>query len=109
MEPLFKRWEEPRSMFGNLAVIGFVLVQGLDGILTYLGVSLWGPGVEAKPMVGLAMTLGGTGPGLAGLKLVAIGFGIALHLRRAHTVIAFLTGVYIAVAILPWTAMFLAN
>jgi hypothetical protein len=109
MEPLYKRWEEPRSIFGNLAVIGFLLVQSLDGIFTYLGVSIWGPGVEANPIVGMAMTLGGTAPGLAGLKLIAIGFGIALHLRRAHTVVAFLTCVYIAVAILPWTALFLAN
>ena len=39
----------------------------------------------------------------------AIAFGIVLHLWRVHNVVAFLTAVYIAVAILPWTAMFLAN
>jgi len=47
--------------------------------------------------------------GLAGAKLVAVGFGIVLHLRRVHTLVAFLTLVYVAVAILPWTALFLAN
>jgi hypothetical protein len=109
MERLYRGWEEPRSTFGNLAVIGFLLVQSLDGIFTYLGVSIWGPDIEANPIVGLAMTVGGPAPGLASLKLIAIAFGIALHLRRAHTVVAFLTIVYIAVAILPWTAMFLAH
>ena len=109
MELLFKRWEDRGSIFGNLALIGFLLVQSLDGIFTYLGVGIWGLGIEANPIVGLAMTLGGPAPALAGLKLMAIGFGISLHLRRAHTVVALLTCVYIAVAILPWTAMFLAN
>ncbi len=55
------------------------------------------------------MTLAGPASGLAGAKLMAIAFGIVLHLWRVHNVVAFLTAVYIAVAILPWTAMFLAN
>ena len=84
-------------------------MQTLDGVLTYLGVSLWGPDVEANPIIGSLMTLAGPASGLAGAKLLAIGFGIALHLRRVHNLVAFLTIVYVAMAILPWTAMFLAN
>ena len=96
-------------MFGDLTVVGFLLVQSLDGIFTYLGVSTWGSSAEANPIIAAAMALAGPASGLAGAKLMAIGFGIALHLRRVHNLVAFLTLVYIAIAILPWTAMFLAN
>jgi hypothetical protein len=107
MARLWKRWDARQSRFGDLAVLGFLLVQFLDGVFTYLGVSLWGPGIEANPLVGLAIATGGLGAGLAGAKLVAIGFGIGLHLRRVHTLVALLTAIYVAAAILPWTALFL--
>jgi hypothetical protein len=109
MARLYRRWDEPRCIFGDVAVVGFLLMQTLDGVFTYLGVSLWGPGIEANPIVGSIMTLAGPASGLAGAKLMAIGFGIALHLRRVHNLVAFLTIVYFAAAILPWTAVFLAN
>src|SRR2546430_9798884 len=72
------------SLLGDLVVLGFLIVQGLDGAFTYLGVSLWGAGIEANPIVSAAVNVAGLGPGLAGAKLVAVGFGIALHLWRAH-------------------------
>ena len=109
MERLYKRWDVPKEMFGDLAVVGFLLVQCLDGIFTYLGVRLWGLSIEANPIVSSAMAFAGPASGLAGAKLMAIGFGIVLHLRRVHTLVAFLTVIYVAVAILPWTALFLAN
>src|SRR5262245_23071687 len=109
MGRLSRQWESPRSLFGDVVVLGFVIAQCLDGVLTYLGVSLWGPGVEANPVVGAVMATVGLGPGLAGTKLVAIGFGIVLHLFRVHNVVALLTAVYIAAAILPWAAMFLTH
>jgi hypothetical protein len=109
MEPLYNRWDTRWTIFGNLAVIAFLVVQCLDGVLTYLGVTIWGPGIEANPIVSSAMAIGGAAGGLAGAKLVAIAFGIVLHLRRVHMLVAFLTVVYFAVAILPWTALFLAN
>ena len=109
MGRLYKRWEVPRSMFGDLTVVGFLLVQCLDGVFTYLGVRLWGPMVEGNPIISSAIALAGPASGLAGAKLMAVGFGILLHLRRVHNLVAFLTVVYVAVAILPWTALFLAN
>jgi hypothetical protein len=69
MARLYKPWDTP-SVFGDLAVLGFLLVQCLDGVFTYLGVQRWGPGIEANPLV---------------------------------------TAVYVAVAILPWTALFLTH
>ena len=107
MESLYRRWETPRSLFGDLTVFTFVVVQGLDGVFTYLGVRFWGPGIEANPIVSSTVSVFGLGAGLATVKLVAVTFGIALHLRRVHNVVALLTAVYLAAAILPWTALFL--
>jgi len=106
---LYKRWDTPKSTFGDVVVVGFLIVQYLDGVLTYLGVSIWGPDIEANPLISSAIALAGPIPGLAGAKLVAIGFGIMLHLRRVHNLVALLTLVYLAVAILPWAALFLTR
>jgi hypothetical protein len=109
MAYLWKRCDARQSRFGDAVVLGFLLVQCLDGVLTYLGVSIWGRGIEANPLVSLAITAGGLGIGLAAAKLVAIGFGIVLHLCRVHNLVALLTAIYVAAAILPWTALFLTN
>jgi Domain of unknown function (DUF5658) len=109
MAYLWKRWDARQSRFGDAVVLGFLLVQCLDGVLTYLGVSIWGRGIEANPLVSLAIAAGGLGAGLAAAKLVAIGFGIVLHLCRVHNLVALLTAIYVAAAILPWTALFLTN
>ena len=93
--------------FGNVAVVAFVVVQYLDGILTYFGIHVWGTGIEANPLVSSAVMLAGVGPGLAMAKLVAIGLGILLHLRRVHGMVALLTVFYVTVAIGPWTFLFL--
>jgi hypothetical protein len=108
MARLYKPWDTP-SVFGDLAVLGFLLVQCLDGVFTYLGVQTWGPGIEANPLISLAVSVAGLGLGLAGAKLMAVGFGILLHLLRIHLIVALLTAIYVAVAILPWTALFLTQ
>ena len=109
MARLYKCWDEPKCLFGDLAVLAFVIVQSLDGAFTYLGVSTWGPSIEANPIVSSAVAAAGPAAGLFGAKLVAIGLGILLHLRRVHTLVAFLTAIYVGAAIVPWTALFLAN
>jgi hypothetical protein len=108
MADLDTRRETP-STFGDLAVLGFVLVQCLDGAFTYLGVKMWGPGVEANPLVSSAMAFAGLGVGLASTKLIAVGLGVVLHLRRTHVIVAILTAFYVAAAIVPWTAIFLTR
>ena len=94
-------------MFGNVAVIVFIVVQALDGILTYLGVHAWGPSIEANPIMSSTLAAVGVGTGLVGAKLFAISLGILLHLRRVHLVVAFLTAFYLAAAIVPWTFLLL--
>ena len=93
--------------FGDLAVLVFVVVQCLDGVFTYLGLHIWGISIEANPLVSSAVSFAGVGPGLAAAKLVAVGLGVLLHVRRVHFVVAALSAFYIAVAILPWAVMFL--
>src|SRR5262249_42686337 len=107
MALLYKRWDEPRSLFGDVVVLTFLLTQCLDGVFTYLGVSTWGPGIEANPLISSAIGVGGVVFGVACAKAVAIGFGMVLHLRRVHNLVAMLTAIYVAGAILPWTALFL--
>jgi hypothetical protein len=109
MADLVKRWSEPKSLFGDLTVVGFLLVQCLDGVFTYLGVSIWGPAIEANPLISSAMAGAGIAVGIGGAKMIAVAFGIMLHLRRIHALVALLTALYFTAAILPWTALFLAN
>jgi hypothetical protein len=107
MAVLYKRWDEPKSLFGDLMVVAFVLMQCLDGMFTYLGVGIWGPTVEANPLISSAMAAGGVVAGVGGAKAVAIGLGILLHLRRVHNLVALLTAIYFTAAVLPWTALLL--
>ena len=109
MARLYRRWDTKRSVFGDIVVLAFVIAQGLDGVFTYLGVSLWGLGAEGNPLVTSAMVVAGLGPGLVVVKLFAIGLGIALHLCRVHNLVALLTLAYIAGALVPWMAMFLIH
>jgi Domain of unknown function (DUF5658) len=108
VEELYRRWETPRCFFGDVTVLSFVIVQCLDGVFTYLGVRLWGPTIEANPIVSSTVQLIGLGAGLMTVKLVAVSLGIVLHLRRVHNLVAVLTAIYLAAAILPWTALFIA-
>ena len=109
MQHLCKRWAAPGSRFGDLVVVCFFIVQSLDGALTYLGVRTWGPGIEANPLIGSAVNAVGLGAGVAAAKLLAVGLGMLLHLCRVHSLVALLTAVYLALAILPWTALLLSN
>ncbi len=105
--PLPKLWS-PRldaTHFGNVAIVAFLLAQCLDGIFTYIGVSTYGIGVEANPLLaGLMMSLG-HGTALFAAKALAAGLGACLHLREIHGAVALLAGFYVAVAILPWMAI----
>ena len=106
MAGLVKQWEQPKSRFGDLVVVGFLLMQCLDAVFTYLGVAKWGQTIEANPLISLAMSTAGVVGALGIAKGVAISFGMLLHLRRVHTLVALLTAIYFALAIVPWTTLF---
>jgi hypothetical protein len=109
MAQLQRTWQTKDGLFGNLAVLGFLAVQCLDGMFTYLGISVWGNSIEANPLVRSAVELAGLGVGLAGMKLAAASLGIILHLRKVHLPVALLTGLYVVAAIVPWSFLFLSS
>jgi uncharacterized protein DUF5658 len=90
------------SLFGNVVVIAFLVVQALDGVLTYVGVSTYGLRMEGNPLLAWLMTSVGQGVALAAAKGAAGAFGIALHLSSVHRIVAVLAAFYVIVAILPW-------
>jgi hypothetical protein len=92
----------PRSHVSDLVLVAFLLVQCLDGVFTYVGVSIFGFGIEANPIIVSLMTHLGLGPGVLSAKMLAVCLGIWLHLRQIHTAVALLTGFYVAAAIAPW-------
>jgi Domain of unknown function (DUF5658) len=94
-----------RSLFGDLVLVLFLLAQCFDGVFTYIGVTSFGVAIEANPILTLLMTTFGHGPALTAAKIVAGALGICLHIREIHGAVALLTGFYLAVAIVPWTAI----
>jgi hypothetical protein len=95
----------PRTRFGDAAVLLFLVVQCLDGVLTYIGVTTYGIAIEGNPILATLMETAGHVTALVSAKIVAAALGIALHLAGIHSVVAFLAVFYIAAAILPWTAI----
>lgn len=89
-------------VFGDLAVVVFLLAQVSDGVLTYIGVSTYGVSIEGNPLISWLMASMGQGAGLAMAKVTAGCFGVALHLSAVHRAVALLAGFYIIVAIVPW-------
>jgi uncharacterized membrane protein len=100
-------WSRParRSLFGDAALILFLLAQCFDGVFTYVGVASFGLSIEGNPIIVALMTTFGQGVALIGAKTVAGVLGICLHLREVHGAVAALTGLYLAAAIVPWTAL----
>ena len=95
-------------LFGDIAVIVFLLAQASDGVLTYIGVATYGIEMEANPLITWLMTSMGEGAGLATAKVTAGAFGMILPLTGVHRAVAALAGFYIVVAIIPWMAVLYA-
>jgi hypothetical protein len=89
--------------FGDAALGIFLLTQVLDGVYTYAGVLTFGMHAEANPIVSALMIHLGPAPGLVIAKIAASGLGICLYIGRVHAVLALLAGIYLTVAIAPWT------
>lgn len=94
-----------RRLFGDLALVFFLLAQAGDGVLTYVGVATYGHGIEGNPLITWLMQAMGDGPALTTAKITAAALGIALHLSSVHYVVAALAVFYVAVAVVPWMAV----
>lgn len=91
-----------RALFGDVAIVVFLICQVLDGAFTYIGVQQYGRAIEANPLLSWLMATMGDGAALATAKAVATVLGGFLHLAAVHTIVAALTGLYLAAAVLPW-------
>jgi hypothetical protein len=94
-----------RNLFGDIALLVFLLAQASDGVLTYVGVSIYGLHMEGNPILGWLMVAMGQGAALATAKVVAGAFGIALHLSSVHKAVAVLAVFYLTAAVIPWVAI----
>jgi hypothetical protein len=102
------RRADQRSLFGDVALLLFLLAQASDGVLTYIGVATYGTAIEGNPLITWLMHAMGEGPALTAAKVAAAACGIALHLSSVHYVVAALAAFYVAVAVVPWmTLLFL--
>lgn len=92
-----------RALFGDLVIVLFICAQVLDGAFTYMGLHVFGPSIEANPLVGWLIACIGPAAALAFAKTSAMAAGAFLHLSSVHGVVALLTGFYLLLAIGPWT------
>lgn len=95
-------------MLGHqLVFAAFLLTQILDGVLTYVGVSIFGVAAEGNPILAWLMASYGEVIALTGAKVVAALCGVALYLLAVDRLLAVLTLVYIGAALVPWALVLL--
>ena len=92
-----------RMLGHQLVFAAFLLTQILDGILTYMGVSIFGIAAEGNPILAWLMASYGEAIALFGAKVVAALCGVALYVLAVDRLLAALTLIYIGAALIPWT------
>jgi uncharacterized membrane protein len=90
-------WSEATIVFAV-----FLTAQVLDGLLTYIGVSVLGVEVEANVLLATSMQAIGTPSTLIAAKLIACGCGYILYRTAWHRPLAITAGLYVGVAVVPW-------
>lgn len=97
-----KRW---RLSGARALWLAFIIVQALDGGMSYVGVSLHGPGIEANPLVGWYLAAFGPALGFTVAKLFAVTCGAVLYFTARYRWVAILTVVYLIFAVGPWVQL----
>ena len=105
MRPGLKSSAAVPSPLGDLFILAFLCAQACDGVLTYVGIATMGIGIEGNPLLASLMSTIGWGGALLAAKSAAALFGIVLHLTGVHRIVAALTALYVAAAVVPWTAL----
>jgi hypothetical protein len=103
---LFKSW---RLSSIELLWVAFVVVQALDGAMSYVGVFLHGPGIEGNPLVAWYLGVFGPAVGFTAAKLFAVTCGAVLYMTAHYRWVAILTVVYIVFAVGPWIGLLTAG
>ncbi len=102
-----------RSQIAWLTVV-LVVLQILDGILTYAGMSTFGLRAEGNPLLRSLMSIVGIIPAIAITKASCIAVIMALC-AQAHRIswlpvaLTFIAGIYAAAAIVPWSWLLIAE
>jgi Domain of unknown function (DUF5658) len=113
--PVTRRWPESRAgrrlqplrqRAAQWIWITFVLVQALDGGMTFLGMHTFGTPIEANPLIAWYVSAFGPAFALFAAKLFAVACGIMLHLAERHRTLAALAFTYLVAAIGPWIHLF---
>lgn len=98
--PAGRRFSRAEALF-----LAFVTVQALDGAMSYIGVSLYGPAIEANPLVAWYLAAFGPAVGFTAAKLFAVTCGAVLYVTARHRWVAALTLVYLVFAVGPWAGV----
>ena len=96
---------EHSRMFGDVIWVLFIAAQAADGVFTYLGLRVFGIGMEANPLLSWYALTFGIGTALASAKLLAAGCAAFLHCVGRHHTLASLTVLYLLGAVWPWTQL----
>ena len=93
-------------MFTGFIFVAFVVVQCLDGVLTYVGVST-GVSPEGNPFMRWVISVMGLGFGLIVNKLISVAGGILLYKYDFHGALVLITISGLVFAVIPWIYLFL--
>jgi len=80
----------------------FVMLQMLDGVLTYAAVDRFGASAEGNPLLATWIVIGGAAPALVGAKLLACACGGVLYAAGVHRMLVGLSALYLFAAVMPW-------
>jgi hypothetical protein len=96
-----------RRRFSNaeLLWLAFVIVQALDGAMSYIGVFLHGHAIEGNPLIAWYLTAFGPAIGFTAAKLFAVACGAVLYMTARYRWVAALTVVYLVFAVIPWIGL----
>jgi hypothetical protein len=94
-----------RPVFGDAALLVFLLLQVADGVLTYHGMTILGRNAEGNVLLLTLMNSFGDGVALLCAKVIASVLAICLHLARVHWVVASLAAFYALAACVPWLVL----
>jgi len=86
----------------TMVFVVFLAAQVIDGVLTYVGVSVFGLHVEANPLLSTSMHAMGAPRALLSSKLLACVCGYILYRTAFHRPLAITAGLCVGVAVVPW-------
>lgn len=95
----------PSRLFGDVVCVAFIASQAVDGVCTYVGLLVFGAGIEANPLIAWYIAAFGAGAALIGAKLMATICGVILHRGGMHRTVGVLTILYLIGAVWPWSQL----